>query len=341
MPAGRHVESKPIRNLDTLDYERRERLALLKLTAQEKKLCDVFVQTMDWEAAMREAGYAMQYSGEGESNYQKDVTHNYGHFERVVTRQGPRDYILLLKESVLSRLDFSLDDVIEEFRRLAFVQMSDFYEWDKKGVRSIKPSSQLTDAQRSQIMEISETTGKYGTTVKIKLFPKQPALDRLYEILKDLQSIEEKKKRTGDAPLIVDKRQVNVFLQDPVKRRAIEHMAEGMFGRRILLTLDDKKKKIFEQQMDKVVGQYMEATNDGVGRRGFIENVPGGQGAADRSLPGGDGLDGGDGRDPDAYGLCPQHENLPEGDEEGEYAGNENDDEQENGSERYPDVDGL
>lgn len=343
---NREFERNKTMAMDVKDYERREKLAHLRLTPQEKLFCEIYVTTMDWKVAMLEAGYAMQDTGETGH----DTKHNYNHFERLTGRVDIQNYILLLKESVVSRLGFSLDDVIEEYRRLAFAKMSDFYTWSDKGIKRLKSMDQLTEAQRAQVMEISETTGKLGTTVKIKLFPKQAALDKLYEIMKDLQ--EQREKKTSEhRSLIVDRTQVNVFLQDPVKRRAIEHVAEGLFRRRIFLTASDREREGFERQLEKITQQYQEATSEGAGRRGFIEHIPIDERPEDRDS----------GRDPRLGEGAPQEgdagtmdQGVPEieggahsaGDQEqgwreGSEVGEGDEAADDDGDSRYPDIDGL
>lgn len=305
---------KTIRNLDTLDYERRERLALLRLNEKEKKFCDVFVQTMDWRIALKEAGYAIQETG----RHDFDETHNFAEFQRIVKRVHVAEYIMLLKESVVSRLGFSLDEIIEEYRRIAMVKMSDFYTWDSKGIKRLKPAEQLTEEQKSAVMEISETTSKAGTTVKIKLFPKQPALDRLYEILRELEEISKKEARDGKGPMVIDKRQVNVFLQDPVNRRSIEHLAEGLMGRSIFLTNKDRKREEFDRYIEQITNRVLGGDLEGTGCTGGARLLPGADAGESGSETGDGGVDGageaedqlaaGVGCGPDGPGGCDEDE---------------------------------
>ena len=252
-----NVDRKAVRNLDTLDYERRERLALLRLTPQEKRLCEVFVTTMDWRSAMVEAGYYVANTG----NEMLDIQANTKRFDEILAAPQVAEYIMLLKESVLSRLGFGLDDIIEELRRIAFSKLSDFYSWDEKGIKHLKADGELTEAEKSAVMEVSYIPGKYGDRVTVKMFPKQAALDRLLEILQKLEEIT-KARQSEQRPVVINKNTVKVFLQDPVKRRAIEHIAQGLFSRRFCLVSNDQQQQDFDKVIETGTTRYLRQADE-------------------------------------------------------------------------------
>lgn len=232
-------------NLDVIDYVRREKMVLLNLTEGERRFCEEYVRHFDRRVAYRDAGYDVAgFSGEDLPGVDDDI-------EKLIAKPNVSAYLLLLRESVASRLGVSLDMIVEEYRRMAFANMGEYVSWSDKGMTVLKGSAKLTEAQRAGVMEIVETTTKAGTTVKIKLFPKQAALDRLFDILKELEDRQEKPKTNK-----IDNMQVNVILADPVKRRAIEHLATGMFNRQVMLVENDEDALQFNEHMRKITEKF-------------------------------------------------------------------------------------
>jgi hypothetical protein len=105
-------------------------------------------------------------------------------------------------------------------------------------------------------LEITETTTKSGSTIKIKLHNKQTALDRLFDVLKELEEKDTKPEATAK----ISQNQINIILQDPIKRRAIEHLAEGMFTKQICLVGTDKDRLEFDKHMTKITTRLLEVT---------------------------------------------------------------------------------
>jgi phage terminase small subunit len=253
------IEAGKALSLDQIDLLRRERLALSKLTDKQKKFCEVYVRTFDRLMAMQEAGYSLPKNRSGGSQIKLiDKT-----FENIMKSPAVAEYINLLKQSVASRIGVSMDAIIEEYRRLAFANMADYVSWDNKGVTILKSSDDLTEAQKAGVVEITETTTKAGKVVRIKLHSKQASLDRLFEILKELEVHETKdNKATKINPV-----QVNIMLADPAKRRALEHISEVMFDKKIALNYTDKDKLAFNQQLDKITEKLLGDTNGSSGGR--------------------------------------------------------------------------
>lgn len=247
---------KPL-SVDQVDYLRRERLALSRLTDKQKLFCETYVQTFDKVLSLKAAGYSLPKTKGG--SQAKLIEKN---FEGVMASEAVQEYIALLKQSVASRLGVSMDEIVDQYRIMAFASMDDYVEWDKKGLTVIKSSKQLTKAQKAGICEITETTTKLGKTVKIKLYNKQSALDRLFDILKELEVHETREK--GPATISIDK--VLVMLQDPTKRRALEHISEGMFSRPIKLIGTDRNKEEFNKHLD-IITKKLEAASGISGRR--------------------------------------------------------------------------
>lgn len=295
-------------NIDQLDLLRRERMVLSKLTDKQKKFCESYVKHFNKLVALKDGGYwTPQKSGGSQTQL---VERNFNNIMKSPTVQ---QYLLLLRESVASRLGLSVDDIIEEYRAMAFTNMSDFVDWDNDGVTFLKSSKDLTRMQKAGIAEITETTTKAGKIVKIKLHNKQTALDRLFEILRDLEKTDSEE----EGPAKISQTQINILLSDPVKRRAIEHLAESLFDRQISLVGTDKQRLEFEERMQKITRRLLEVT-DGNGAAGH--------GSVAGALPeetetiGGEGADRGDRGDENQE---PDGAELRHGEEESEVQGGE------------------
>jgi phage terminase small subunit len=233
---------------------RRERLALSKLTDKQKLFCEEYIRSFDKVAAMTAGGYYMPKDKRGLGTTQRKLIEK--NFENIMKSPTVGEYLHLLKQSVASRLNVSMDQIIDEYKAMAFTNMDDYVSWTNAGFQKVKSSKELTRAQKAGIIEISETTTKSGTTVKIKLHNKQTALDRLFEVLKELEEVELK----PEGPAKISQTQINVILQDPVKRRAVEHLAESMFDKQICLVGTDKDRIEFDKHMTKITTKLLEAT---------------------------------------------------------------------------------
>ena len=228
------------------EITRRELLALLKLTEKQKVMCDNYIRHFDAELAMREAGYELpeRTGGKQARLIEKAIAKT---FESKAVQQ----YVKLMKESLPARLKISSDDVVEELRHMAFARIDDYIEWGVDGIVFVKDSKELTKAQKRGIMEVSSTETKAGTTVRVKLFNKQPALEKLYEILQELEA--EKPKQP------IRRAQINVMLQDPQLRKAVELIAEGLYEARVLLAPHDVNRMKFEGRVSELQGRLLDA----------------------------------------------------------------------------------
>jgi len=248
--------------IDQIDWQRREKLALSRLTDKQKLFCEEYVRSFDKIKAMKAGGYALPKHTTGGAQ-RKLIEQN---FEKIMSSEAVQEYILLLKQDVASRLGVSVDDIIDEYKLMAFANIEDYVEWDKNGFTKFKDSKKLTRAQKAGILEITETTTVKGTTIKIKLHPKQPALDRLFEILKELEEFESSHKGQAN----ISQTQINVMLGDPLMRRAIELIATKMFPEQIKLVGVDKNQIEFNKHLDKIMHK-LEATSGRKGTRSFGE----------------------------------------------------------------------
>lgn len=84
---------------------------------------------------------------------------------------------------VMDRYAVTQERITEEMAKIAFANVDDYATWDNDGV-AVKSSSDLTDATKAAISEVSETRNeKTGTTVKVKAYDKLAALTTLAKTL--------------------------------------------------------------------------------------------------------------------------------------------------------------
>jgi len=314
--------------LDQVDLMRRERLALSRLSEKQKLFAEEWVRTFSKVLALKAGKY---WTPKQKGSSQTDLLEKT--FEKVMSSATVQEYIFLLKQSVASRLGVSMDDILDEYKSMAFTNMDDYVEWTDRGFTKFKSSKQLTRAQKAGILEITETTTKSGTVVKIKLHNKQTALDRLFEILKEL----EEKEKGAERPVKVSQTQINLILQDPMMRRAIEYLADGMFDKKVSLVGTDNDRIVFEKNMAKITNKLMEATSGVAGTRSV--GVPCLSAPEATSGEGVDGEDIGQGSEDAADELATGNE-LTEGEAEGAALQEEGPEVLKEDGSRY-DIDGL
>jgi phage terminase small subunit len=76
----------------------------------------------------------------------------------------------------------SRDRIIREYCKLAFTDMTDLAEWDKRSV-TLKASKKLKKFHAAAVEEVSTQETRYGTNVRIKAHDKKGALDSLCKVL--------------------------------------------------------------------------------------------------------------------------------------------------------------
>lgn len=94
-------------------------------------------------------------------------------------------FVKSLTAKINENLRITPERVAEEWRRMAFYDIADYYEPNKKGKMVLKALRDLTPEQRSAIHEIDYDTQK------IKLYNRDPALDKLAKHLKMYTDLDE------------------------------------------------------------------------------------------------------------------------------------------------------
>lgn len=154
-----------------------------KLTNLQKRFADnILTMELIGKVNNRQAYEDAGYSCRGETA-RKEA-------EKTLRKPHVKRYLARVRAKRAKRIEKSNDDIIAEFEKLAFSELTDFYTFDKNGIK-ITPSKGLSKANRAQIKAIyikehhyTNKKGKKGKTVdiKIELHGKQPALISLAKI---------------------------------------------------------------------------------------------------------------------------------------------------------------
>lgn len=206
-------------------YDLKQLLLELQLTQAQARFCESYAIDANAEKAMTYAGY--KSLGKFRRNAIAGLLHN----EKILR------YIKALRDNAFLRANITLDDVINEYKKMAFTNMADYVDWSASGI-AIKSKATLTKDQQAGILEISETTNKQGVTVAIKLHPKQAALDKLYKMMTEMdEALASKRRKDGeDGRLSINRSNVLMMLSDPKQRRAIEGLAGGLLNMEVRLS---------------------------------------------------------------------------------------------------------
>jgi len=81
-----------------------------------------------------------------------------------------------------ARLGITPERVLEEYRRIAFANLSHIVEWDE-GKMTIKAGGKLDPEDVAAIAEIVQSAGAEGKPYRVKLYDKKAALDAIARYL--------------------------------------------------------------------------------------------------------------------------------------------------------------
>lgn len=200
------------------EFERLQKIEALGLNERQKLAAERYVEHGVKVRAVRDAGY----TGNDLKSIAKEVFNN----PRV------QEYIEILKEDVAGRVDLRIDRVLKELMCIAFSRMDHFASWSDAGVK-LKASGELNEYDLSAVQEITQVDTKEGTKIKVKLYSKQAALDRLLDFVSMADGIKNGKggpALPGSQPQkIVNNLHVRQFLVDPGARNAFEKLANMLF----------------------------------------------------------------------------------------------------------------
>ena len=136
----------------------------MSLTPKQARFVEEYLIDLNATAAAIRAGYSEKTA--------KSVGHE------NLTKPDIRAAIAEAMRGRSERTEITQDRVINEYAKLAFIEMGMFVEWGEKGV-TLKASADLSPELRAAVAEVSETTTEHGGTVRFKLHDKKGALDSL------------------------------------------------------------------------------------------------------------------------------------------------------------------
>lgn len=128
----------------------------------------------------QQAAFAAAYAANGGDGTAAATTAGYSaktahaQASRLLTNAKVRAEVQRILAAGAARAEITVERIMDELALGGFADITDFVEWDARGVR-LKPSKQLDAAKRRGIVEVSE--GAYG--VKIKLMNKLGALEKM------------------------------------------------------------------------------------------------------------------------------------------------------------------
>lgn len=149
--------------------------AIEGLTEKQIKFCEVYVLNYNISIALRKAGYESETSGAA---------------YRIRQKPGCKRYIQWLKARMLHDTLINGEDIINQWVKIAFADMTDFVDINKFGI-TLKPVREM-DGQLVKSIKSSRDG------VSIELYDKLKALDSLAKYTEDMpkdykQKIEERK----------------------------------------------------------------------------------------------------------------------------------------------------
>lgn len=86
------------------------------------------------------------------------------------------------RRAMAEKLEIKAERVLEEYRRIAFIDPRKVFKWGPDGVELL-PSDGLDEADAAVVQEVSQTTTQHGGTIRARLHSKAAALNKLGQYL--------------------------------------------------------------------------------------------------------------------------------------------------------------
>ena len=139
-----------------------------RLTPKEEAFCLAYLETGNASEA-----YRLSYSAKTASA--KTINEK---ASRLLDKDKIGARLAEIRAGHQKRHEVTVDRIVAELAKIAFANSEDYFAWGPDGVE-VKPSDQLTTAQRSVVSEVSQTRTAEGGTIRVKLSDKQAALEKL------------------------------------------------------------------------------------------------------------------------------------------------------------------
>lgn len=146
-----------------------------KINEKQRKFCEEYLIDLNATQAAIRAGYSEKTAKViGNEN---------------LTKPYIQSEIQRLQKTRSKRTEITADRVLKELARIGFANIDDILDFDNESV-TIKDSKTLKKKVKSAISEVSKTISKDGISIKVKMYDKISALDK---IARHLGMYEEKK----------------------------------------------------------------------------------------------------------------------------------------------------
>lgn len=138
------------------------------LTPKQEAFCFAYVETGNASEAYRRAYDTENMSVEA---IKAEAYKLRGHPDITLTIES-------LRNAQRRRHALTADRVLAEYAKIAFADAGDIFEWGPDGIR-VKSVEDLTPDQRALVSEVSQTTTQHGGTIRVKLYDKLDALEKI------------------------------------------------------------------------------------------------------------------------------------------------------------------
>lgn len=144
--------------------QKTEQSAYNQLSPKRQGFVDEYVVDFNGTQAAIRAGYAPKAANEQAARLLANVSVKQAIEERRA---------IIAEENKLK-----ISEVVDELRKIGFSDITQVVEWSGNSI-TIKDSADIPPEVRACISEISETQGKFGSTIKVKFHSKVAALELL------------------------------------------------------------------------------------------------------------------------------------------------------------------
>lgn len=102
---------------------------------------------------------------------------------RLLASVSVKDAIEERRAVIEEEARLKISEVVDELRKIGFADITQVVSWTGNSI-TIKNSAEIPSEIKACISEVSETPGKFGSTIKVKFHSKVPALELLGRYLK-------------------------------------------------------------------------------------------------------------------------------------------------------------
>lgn len=200
------------------EFNRNARVLALQLTDEQKMFAERYLEHFNQSRAVREVI----------KTDRRSTISTLG--KQWMNDPNVLEYMEILKEDAAARVDLRLDRVLKEQMRIGFSRMDHFVSWTKDGVM-LKGSNELSEDDLAAVQEIVQTETPAGMKIRVKLHPKQPALDQLLKYVDSRDGDTDRKQgdKSTTQKVIQNNVTINGALMDPKARHAIEVLSDRLF----------------------------------------------------------------------------------------------------------------